>query len=398
MTTGASSDTTTPLLRPTGSLFISAGEASGDWAGALLVEALRRQGCELELLGVGGRRLREAGVHLVADSSSWGAIGVFATIPKLPAACAARLKVRREWHASPPAAVVLIDCGPFNIPLARTARSLGIPVIYYMPPGSWSRRPRSLQLRDLVDVIAVPFPWTRDLLCGGHARVEWVGHPAVDSARPTITSEVAYVRYRLDPKYPIVALAPGSRAHEVRHLLPVLADAGATLVRRHPGIQFLVPLAPTVNREQVSSNFCRAGLAPTLLNGMEYDALQLAQAAAVCSGTATLELACLHIPMVVIYRASTAVALQWAIRTRRAGQRFIALPNIIADRKVVPELLAKDASPDAVATAVSALLSGSEAHARTRADLDQVVSALGGPGASDRTAALVLQTIANTER
>ena len=384
--------------KPAASLFISAGEASGDWAGALLVEALRRQGCELELRGVGGKRLRQAGVHLLADSSNWGAIGVLAAIPRLPAAYSARLSVQREWQASPPAAAVLIDCGPFNLPLARIARRLGIPTIYYMPPGSWSRRPRSLQLRDLVNVVAAPFPWTRDLLAGGHARVEWVGHPAVESVRPTMTPEVAYAHYGLDPNRPVVALAPGSRAQEVRHLLPALVEAATALANRHPGLQFLVPVAPAVDREQITSCFRRAGLIPTLLEGMEYNALQLAQAAAVCSGTATLEFACLRLPMVVVYRASSAVALQWAVRVRRTSQRFIALPNIVANREVVPELLGRAASPDGIAAAVSAYLSDPEARARTRRDLDEVVAALGGPGASDRTAALVLETIGSRQK
>jgi lipid-A-disaccharide synthase len=300
---------------------------------------------------------------------------------------------RRHLGNAPPDALVLIDCGAFNIPLARFARCAGIATLYYFPPGSWSRRLRSPELRALVDVIATPFPWSRDLLAGGRAKVEWVGHPVVEAARPTLSAEEAGRRHGLDASRPVVALAPGSRKQELRYVLPVLAGAGARLaaqVQETP--QFIVPVAATADRLTVENTLARFGVRATLLAGMEYNALQLAGTAAVCSGTATLEFACLGIPMVVVYRASRATTLQYRlIRGLIGRQRFAAMPNIIAQREIVRELLGSAATPEAVAAELEALLRDEERRAQMKRDLAEVAAALGQPGASDRTAALVLE-------
>jgi lipid-A-disaccharide synthase len=280
------------------------------------------------------------------------------------------------------------------MPLARIAKGLGVPVIYYLPPGSWSRRPRGGHLREVADVIATPFPWSRDNLAGGHARVEWVGHPAAESVRPAMSPEEAYRHYSLDPGRPVVALAPGSRAQELGSLLPVLAGAGVLLQGSFPGAQFLLPVAPSVDADRVRAHLRQQGLHALLLSGMEYDALQLAQAAAVCSGTATLEFACLRVPMAVVYRASAAVAVQWLIRSVRSRQRFVGLPNIIAGRQVVPELLGRAASPEGIAAVLCSFLHDEGLRATMRRDLDEVAATLDGPGASNRTAALILEAIA----
>jgi len=374
-----------------GSVFLSAGEASGDWTGALLAEALRRH-AEVRLTGIGGKRMAAAGVELVADSSGWGAIGVFEAVRKVPRIWRAMRLARWRLAKGSPSAVVLVDCGAFNMPLARAARGLGLRTLYYFPPGSWSRRARNLEVREVAEVIATPFAWSRDLLAGGRARVEWVGHPAVDSARPSLPAAQAWARYGLHPGRPVVALAPGSRDQEIHYLLPALAQAAARLGRQFPGIQFLVPVAPSLRREQMMTPLEKSGVSATLLDGMDYDALQLAQAAAVCSGTATLEFACLGVPMVVVYRASRATTLQYRlIRGLLGRQRFAAMPNIIADREIVRELLGSAAGPEAIAAEVAALLTDEGRRARVRSDLASVVSSLGPPGASDRTAQLVLE-------
>jgi lipid-A-disaccharide synthase len=410
-------------------IFMVAGEASGDWVGALLAEALRRQRPGVSIAGIGGRRMAAAGVELFADSSGWGAIGVFEAASRVPRVWWALRATRRHLGKAPPDALVLIDCGAFNLPLARCARCAGIATLYYFPPGSWSRRLRSAELRELADVIATPFPWSRDLLAGGRARVEWVGHPVVEAARPTVSAEEAGRRYGLDANRPVVALAPGSRKQELRYVLPVLAGAGARLAAQVRDIhgrscvkvrlsssprqrrgrrgrsllhqdnalmqetpQFIVPVAATVDRLTVEKTLARFGVRATLLAGMEYNALQLADAAAVCSGTATLEFACLGIPMVAVYRASRATTLQYRlIRGLIGRQRFAAMPNIIAQRETVRELLGSAAAPEAVAAELAALLGDEERRTMMKRDLAEVAAALGQPGASDRTAALVLE-------
>lgn len=374
------------------SIFVSAGEPSGDWAGALLAGALRRRRPDARLVGIGGRRMAGAGVELWADSSEWGAIGIFEAVSKAPRVLRVLRQTRAHLAAERPSGLVLIDCGAFNLPLARSARKMGLRTLYYLPPGSWSRKPRSRELSDLVEVIATPFRWSRDLLAGGRARVEWVGHPVVEAARPGLAVEEAWERYGLDSRLPVVALAAGSRAQEVHYVLPLLAEAAARLAEEWEGLQFVVPVAEALDSGQLRAGFERAGVRPTLLSGIEYDALQLAGAAAVCSGTATLEFACLGVPMVVVYRASRATTLQYRLFRGLIGrQRWAAMPNVIAGREVVRELLGSAASGEAVAREVGALLRDGPRRERMQEGLREVVESLGPAGASERTAELVLK-------
>jgi lipid-A-disaccharide synthase len=377
-------------------VFVTAGEASGDWAGARLANSLRRKRPELRLFGVGGRRMAAAGVDLVADSSDWGAIGLLEALRKVPRAYRGLRRARGHLAADPADVLVLIDSGGVNVPFARMARRHTPRILYYLPPGSWSRKRKKRAIQDLVDVIATPFPWSKDVLAGGHARVEWVGHPVLEAVRPQLSAEDARRRYALDPARPILALAPGSRGQEMRLLLPLLAGAAALLADRFPGLQLLVPVSDPVFERRIRDAFHQHGLEVLLLQGMEYEALQLAQAAAVCSGTATLEFTCLRIPMAIVYKASPATAFQYVLfRGMLGGQQYAGMPNIIAQREIVPELLRKEATPEAVARELTSLLVDRERRARVRADLDEVVRALGTEGASDRTADLILGLIAS---
>jgi lipid-A-disaccharide synthase len=377
------------------SVFIIAGEASGDWSGALLARELRRLQPDISLAGIGSRRMAGMRVDVRFDCASWGAIGVLDGLSKVPQVWGAMRAVKALLRDSPPSLLVLIDFGAFNMRVARLARRLDVPVLYYFPPGSWSHRPRNLELRDLVEAIATPFPWSAKLLAGGRARVEWVGHPVREAARPHLGAADAWRLYRLDPERPVVGIAPGSRNQEIRYLLPVLAEAAARIARAAPGVQFLMPLAPAVDRDQVSAELARAGVTARLLSGMDYDALQLCQAAAVCSGTATLEFCCLGVPMVITYRTDPATTAQYrVVRGLIGGQRLAGMPNIIAGREVCPERMAGRATPEAIAGPICEWLAEPATRERVRRELTEVAATLGEPGASARTAALALEVIA----
>jgi lipid-A-disaccharide synthase len=382
-------------------VFISAGEASGDRYGAMLAQALRRRNPEVRLRGIGAAHMRAAGVELEADSSAWSAIGLLDGVRVGVRLIGELRRTQRALADRPPEVVVLIDFGAFNVRLARSARERGIPALYEMPPGAWSRQRSAGDLPEIVDAIATPFPWSAQRLSSGRARVELIGHPCLDYVRVTRAPEEAAAALAIDRQRPVVALVPGSRRHEIERVAPRIMAAAARIARELPRAQFLVPVAPTVERARVERLARAAGGAALdlrLLEGMDYDALQLADAAIATSGTATLELACLGVPMVVVYRVPWATYLQFKIgRGVRQGVRWFALPNLLADRLIVPELAQAHFSPRRAAGEALRLLRDREAAERMRRDLAEVRALLGEPGASERVAEMAMGLVSSEQ-
>lgn len=372
-------------------VFIVAGEPSGDRQGAALAGEIRRLEPRAGITGVGGQAMAGAGVRLLFDSSGWAAIGVPEALKKVPGLWLKQRAMLRRLRERPPAVMVLIDFGAFNLRLARAIRGSGIPILYYFPPRSWSRAAPTGDLTDLVDAIATPFPWSERVLAGGRAEVRWVGHPLVEQVRPSITPAAARERWGVAEDERVVAVAPGSRAQELRLILPELAGAAATLSRELPGLRFAVSAAPGVRQDRLRQRFRRLGIEPIVIAGLDPDLLQVAEVALVTSGTATLEMAILGVPMVVVYKVSRAGVLQYAIMRRMRGPlRFIAMPNLVLEREVVPELVQERARAEVIAAGARRLLDDRAAWERMRRDLHQVAAALGPPGAAARAAAMAL--------
>lgn len=373
-------------------IFILAGEASGERQGAALARELAARRPGIRLCGIGGRRMREAGVELEEDSSAWSAIGVGDSLRKVPRLWRRIHQLNGRLRAQPPDCLVLIDFGAFNVRLAVALQGSGIPVLYYFPPRSWSKRRWGGPLNQSADVIAAPFPWCEQTMAGGKARVVWVGHPLVEQVRPTLGREQAAAKYGLDLARPIVALTPGSRASEIASIFPAMAGAAALLAQRFPGLQFVLPAAPSIDGERLRAGLRRQGVEALLLQGMQYDALQLATAAAATSGSVTLELALLGVPAVVLYRVSYFTLLQFHLAQLIFGPiPHIAMPNIVADRRVYPEFLQSRVNARLISQEVGRLLSEPELRERTIAGLGLVRERLGAAGATGRTAALVLE-------
>jgi lipid-A-disaccharide synthase len=378
-------------------IFIAAGEPSGDrWAAGLIRELLDLSP-NARVRGLGGPLMRTAGAQIICDSSGWAAIGAAEAVRVAPAVLLGMRRIREELSLRPPDVLVLIDFGAFNVRLARWARRTPMKILYYFPPRSWSRRSSLAQLADLVDAIATPFPWSASGLSGRRARVEWVGHPLLDEVRPLDPArepaaprkdrDAAAQELGLDPHRPIVALAPGSRRAELERHLPLLREVARRLEMLMPGVQFILARAPSAP-SSISAGFPHRTV---VTEGLNPDALRLSDAAVVSSGTATLELAILGVPMVVVYRASPLVALEFFLtKLLRGDIRWVSLPNIIAEREVVPELLGRCASPGQIVSALMRLLDSGQAE-RVRCELKQVVETLGLPGASERTARMVLE-------
>jgi lipid-A-disaccharide synthase len=376
-------------------LMIVAGEASGDRHGAALADGLRRlyPAVEFEMFGAGGEAMRAAGVETLVDAREVAIIGIpeiARGIGKLYGAYRSLIKAAR---ARRPAAVVLIDWPDFNMRLARALRRAGLRIVYYISPQVWAwRRYRVRALRRDVDRMLVILPFEEEFYRREGLAVEYVGHPLVETIKPTSARDEFFSRHGLDPARPVIALLPGSRHKEIHYHVPIMADAA----RRLADAQFVLPLASTVSRNQVEALLAQVPDAPpiTLIERDTTNALFHAAFAIVASGTATVEAALAGTPMVIIYRASQ---VNWRLIRPLIHLNTFGMVNLIAGRRVVPELIQHDATGERIAAEVRAILSDPQRLAGMRRDLNELRQRLaaGGSRGAERAARAVMQVAAN---
>src|SRR2546428_2197055 len=360
-------------------LLLVAGEASGDLHGADLVRALRASIPALEVFGVGGERLREAGMETVADVGQVATMGLKAT-GRLRALWHAYRTLARRLRADPPDLCVLIDFPEFNLRLARAAKRAGVPVLYYIGPQVWAwRRGRVRKIARRVDRLAVVFPFEPPLYAGRLPGVEFVGHPLLDRVAVTRGRGETLAAHGLDPPPRTVLLLPGSRPNEIRSLLPDLLDAVRRLAASGP-YQFPLALAHTVSRAEVQEQIRAAGVEVPVIEGDTYNLIAAADLALVTSGTATLACALLECPMVIVYRLSPLTGLLARLLIR--GVRHIGMPNIVAVHEVVPELLQGRATGPCITAEARAILERPAPRAAIVDELREVRRRLGRGGAA----------------
>jgi lipid-A-disaccharide synthase len=364
-------------------LLVSSGEASGELYAAELVRHVRGLTGSLEVIGLGGDRLAAEGAMLVAHVRELAVVGLLEVVSHLPRLRRVLASLLQEVERRPPDLAVLIDYPDFNLRLARELRRRGVRVAYYVSPQIWAwRRGRIRTIRETAEKMLVIFPFEEALYREAGVPVSFVGHPLVDLVRPA-PDPAAFVReIGLDPARPVVAVLPGSRPKEVRHILPGLAGAIEILAGRHPGLQFVVAQAPALDESLYAEVASRPDV--RLVRGRAHEALSAASVGLVASGTATVEAAILGTPMVVVYRLSP---LTYALGKPLVQVPHYAMANLIAGRRIVPELVQADFTPVRVAHEAGALLSDAVLRERTRADLAEVRRRLGEPGASARAAA-----------
>jgi lipid-A-disaccharide synthase len=384
---------------------ILAGESSGDAFGARLASEIWSLDQHARIWGLGGSRMRAAGVEVVQDIHGWATIGIVQSLRVAP-----RLRFRvyprllAQLQSRKPSVVVPVDFGAFNVPVARWCKAHGLKVLYFLPPGSWRKSgPLPTNLAAVTDHIATQFPWSAERLRQAGAKADFVGHPLLDIVNPSTNRDRFMAALGLSADRPVIAMLPGSREGELAHNSPAMADAARLLSSRMPSIQFVVALAgsePSVMRglEGVPTSFAElaqetgpdGARRAAIVRSMTHDALAHSDAGIVCSGTATLEAAILGMPMVIIYRGSGLMRVEYAIR-RISRIEHVGLPNIIAGQRIVPELIADAATPDAMAASVLRFLEDPEYAAGTRRALREVRASLGDPGACSRTARLAVE-------
>ncbi|MFN2533314.1 MAG: lipid-A-disaccharide synthase [Pyrinomonadaceae bacterium] len=372
-------------------LMIVAGEPSGDAHAAALVKALNSNKHEIyfEYSGATGPAMRAAGVETVVNSDTLAIMGIVEVGRILPRFIGAYRRLKSAALTSFPDAVVLVDWPEFNLRIAKSLHRRGMKIIYYISPQLWAWRPyRVRNIRRDVDLLLSILPFEKHWYASRKVNhVEFVGHPLAGEVQATFGREEFCRKHDLDPSHPIVALLPGSRIRELQRILPRMLDGVESMRRHRPDVQFVVVVARSRSIEETSviiPEALRSKL--TIVQGQTREALAASDAAAVASGTATLEAAILGTPMVIVYRESK---MNWHTLGRLITAEHFGLVNLIAGERLVTELMQNELTGDQLANELVELIEpGRAAFLRQR--LREVAAGLGDPGASSRAAEAII--------
>lgn len=370
---------------------IIAGEASGDLHGSALVREALRQDPSLRFFGIGGVLMRDAGVETLVDAGEMAVVGLVEVAAHFPTIYRAFRKMESILKTDPPDLLVLIDYPDFNLRLANVAKAAGVRVLYYISPQVWAwRAGRVRKIARVVDRMAVVFPFEVPFYEQEGVPVSFVGHPLVDSVRPTMPLDEARRCFELDPGKRTVGLFPGSRRQEIRKHLPLLLESARLLKERFPDLQFILPLASSLSRACLEPYLETSAVDVRVVEGKGYDVIQVCDAIATVSGTVTLEIALLAVPMVIIYQVSP---FTYAIGKRLIRVDHIGICNIVADERVVRELIQHEATPEAIAGEIGRMLTDPAYAGAVRSRLALVREKLGSGGCSGRVAEIVRQML-----
>lgn len=367
-------------------IMIVAGETSGDLHGSSLVRAMREIDPGLQFRGIGGRRMQEAGVKLMANAADMAVVGLTEVIVKLNQIRKVLNLMKADLKAGKPDLLILIDYPDFNLMLGKAAKACGVRVFYYISPQVWAwRRGRIKKIRVIVDKMAVILPFEEQLYRDEGVDATYVGHPLLDTVKTKYTRQEALQKFGLQEGATTVGLLPGSRDAEIGRLLPVMMNAAEILVKKLPRLQFVLPLAETLERAFVENILQQSSVPVRIIQHDTYDAIHLSDIVIVASGTATLETALLGKPMVIVYKVSP---VSYYIGKKIVAVEHIGLANIIAGKTIVPELIQDEANPERIATEVVNILNDPTRMRNIKQELDLIREKLGGPGAADRAARL----------
>jgi lipid-A-disaccharide synthase len=348
------------------------------------VKHLKRCDPSLRIYGIGGEGLRKAGMEILFHAQELSVVGIVEVCARLPQIVKAFQTLKREIVSAPPDLLILIDYPDFNMRIAAVARKHGVPVLYYISPQIWAwRQNRVKKIARLVDQMAVVFPFEAAFYEQHGVPVQFVGHPLMDREVPVMDTQALLQQFAMKSQWPIVGLLPGSRKSEIDRLLPVMLEAAVLMQKEFPEAQFIIPVAPGIREEDIKERIRRHELAVTIVANQLHPALHICHLVLVASGTATLETALMKKPMIIMYRI--------ALLTYLVGRLMIRVPtiglaNIVAGRKIVPELIQGDASPQRVCQEAVSLLKDPRRMTAMENELARVGELLGSSGASERVA------------
>lgn len=368
-------------------ILIVTGEASGDLHGANLAKALKACDPQVSLAGIGGRAMEAAGVQLVGKMRQFDVMGMVGPLA-LVAIIQRFFFMRRLFRSEPWDAVIFVDNPGLNLRYAYFAKAAGLRVFYYIAPQIWAWGPwRIYWIKKRVDHVLVILPFEKPLFDQAGMRCTFVGNPILDAVEETYDRTALRAKFGFLPHERVIALLPGSRAHEVQVLMPILLDAAEKLARHQPGTQFLLAQASTIQDNLLQPFLQRSRVPVTVVKEQSSEVLAVSDFGLVKSGTAILQAAVVGTPMVLLYQISS---LEWWIASFFKRVEWIGLVNLVAGRSVVPELVQSAATGQRLYEEAIRILDDRVVYDEMKRELAKVRTALGEPGASKRAAEAVL--------
>lgn len=378
-------------MKPIKRLVIIAGEESGDMHAAAFVRELTSRHPNLEISGIGGRHMQDAGVHLISDLARFGVTGLSEVIRHFAVIRRAFEDIKSHLTANKPDLLVLVDYPGFNLRLAKFAKHiLGIRVLYYISPQIWAWKANRIKtIRECVDHMAVILPFEKKLYEQAGVPVSFVGHPLVKSMPQCKSIQATRKQLNLPQDMRLVAMLPGSRSNEIERLMPILRDTAQMLFNQLNNIHFVIPVAGTIDPDIISSYFVNTTVPYTLINAQAVETVSCSDCVVVASGTASLECALLTIPMCIIYKASllTYVAAAKLIRVK-----YLGLCNLLQNKMIVPELLQYDCNALELSRVMLDLLNDAEVKQRMIVRLQELKLSL-----SDQVADCTISELIESE-
>ncbi len=375
--------------KPPLSIMFSAGESSGDQHAANMFLELKKHQPDIKGFGMGGAKMALAGIDIRYDSGSIGVIGVVEVLKHYGEIRRALKLIQQLVSTERPDLLVCVDYKEFNLKLARFAKQCGVKVLFYVSPQVWAWRPgRVKTYGKAIDMMAVIFPFETTYYDAENVPVRYVGHPSVDKVHPQRSRLEDMAIFNLDEGNPVIGLLPGSRANEINRLLPIMLAAAEILQARIPGIQFMLPQADSISDELLENYMDRSPVKMTVIKNQPYDVIQCCDVVMTTSGTATIEIALLTVPMVITYKlaALTYWLGRWLVNTP-----FIGLPNIILGKGFIKELIQYEATSENLAEEIERILTDKFYADQMRDNLKQVKQQLGHGGGSKNMAELALE-------
>jgi lipid-A-disaccharide synthase len=374
-------------------VMIIAGEASGDLHAGKLIRAVRDVDPEVHFFGIGGDNMRKAGAEIMVDSREMAVVGLVEIWEHREVIFGALNRMRDSISQNPPDLLILVDYPEFNLRLAKHAKKHGVKVLFYISPQIWAwRQYRVRKIKKLVDMMAVVFPFEEAFYHNHNVPVRFVGHPLVNEVKASKPKPELMQEFGLDPGKPVVGLLPGSRRSEIKRLKETILESARLTRSQIENVQFILPLADTLDESQLGDIYEHySDLGIRVVKNRAYDVITCCDVVLTVSGTVTLEIALLKTPMVIINKVAW---LTYIIVSRMLKIDHIGLCNIVADKRIAPELIQNDAIPEKISQQLINLLSNQELRVKMISELSEIETLLGARGGIEKIAGLTLEMLA----